>query len=331
MSCLLLLGAGFSRNWGGWLASEAFEYLLGCPEVRGNRALSELLWRNQSSGGFEGALAELQVEAIRDPQRYGADLTSLRGAVTSMFNDMNSSFSHLVNFEPQNHADKSIRGFLTKFDAIFTLNQDLLLEYQYLAHEVSLLSNRRWKDSDLPGMEPAEVAAQGHGDRWISRWRPKDAALFSVDPGYQPYFKLHGSANWIDGHGGSMLVMGGNKAHAIGLSPILQWYQAQFAEYLARHDARLMVIGYGFRDEHINQIISSAVANNDLKLFVVSPDGADQARKVGLQPGAAIQKRTDLEDTFQRSLIGASRRSLREIFGPGDDIEFGKLLRFFAA
>jgi hypothetical protein len=25
----LLTGAGFSRNWGGWLANEAFEYLLG--------------------------------------------------------------------------------------------------------------------------------------------------------------------------------------------------------------------------------------------------------------------------------------------------------------
>ncbi len=32
-SFILLLGAGFSRNWGGWPASEAFEYLLGCPQV----------------------------------------------------------------------------------------------------------------------------------------------------------------------------------------------------------------------------------------------------------------------------------------------------------
>jgi hypothetical protein len=27
----LLTGAGFSYNWGGWLAIEAFEYLLGAP------------------------------------------------------------------------------------------------------------------------------------------------------------------------------------------------------------------------------------------------------------------------------------------------------------
>jgi hypothetical protein len=29
----LLTGAGFSRNWGGWLANEAFEHLLGAPEI----------------------------------------------------------------------------------------------------------------------------------------------------------------------------------------------------------------------------------------------------------------------------------------------------------
>ncbi len=57
---LLLLGAGFSRNWGGWLASEAFEYLLGCREVIGDAQLRELLWKHQEYGdGFEGALEEL--------------------------------------------------------------------------------------------------------------------------------------------------------------------------------------------------------------------------------------------------------------------------------
>ena len=33
MTYILLTGAGFSRNWGGWLASEAFEYLIGCGEI----------------------------------------------------------------------------------------------------------------------------------------------------------------------------------------------------------------------------------------------------------------------------------------------------------
>lgn len=63
-----------------------------------------------------------------------------------------------------------------------------------------------------------------------------------------------------------------------------------------------MVIGYGFRDDHINEIISDAVTNHNLKLFVMSPDGADQARKIAPTAGAALQHRTALEDVFQRGL-----------------------------
>jgi hypothetical protein len=33
MSYLLLTDAGFSRNWGGWLVDECFEYLLSCSEI----------------------------------------------------------------------------------------------------------------------------------------------------------------------------------------------------------------------------------------------------------------------------------------------------------
>jgi hypothetical protein len=60
---VLLLGAGFSRNWGGWLAAEAFEYLLGCAQI--DIGLKNLLWKHRRRGGFEDALAELQEEYLR--------------------------------------------------------------------------------------------------------------------------------------------------------------------------------------------------------------------------------------------------------------------------
>jgi hypothetical protein len=41
----LLTGAGFSANWGGWVASEAFENLLGTPEIMADPNLRDLLWR----------------------------------------------------------------------------------------------------------------------------------------------------------------------------------------------------------------------------------------------------------------------------------------------
>jgi hypothetical protein len=92
-----------------------------------------------------------------------------------------------------------------------------------------------------------------------------------------------------------------------------------------------MVIGYGFRDAHINDVIARAVAERGLRMFVIVPQGSGLAMVLNPTRNAAqIQQGTPLEETFQRSLIGASRRPLRDIFG-GDTAEFNKLQRFFAA
>jgi hypothetical protein len=63
MNTVLLLRAGFSRNWGGWLANEAFEYLLGCPQI--DTGTRDLLWRHRRTGGFESGLGELQEAYFR--------------------------------------------------------------------------------------------------------------------------------------------------------------------------------------------------------------------------------------------------------------------------
>ena len=59
MKHILLTGAGFSRNWGGWLANEAFEYLLGSIHV--DNLLRQKLWQTKErGGGFEDSLSEMQ-------------------------------------------------------------------------------------------------------------------------------------------------------------------------------------------------------------------------------------------------------------------------------
>jgi SIR2-like domain len=52
--------------------------------------------------------------------------------------------------------------------------------------------------------------------------------------------------------------MGQNKASEIDNSSLLNWYRGQFCEMIGQPGAHLMVIGYSFRDEHINQIIVQA-------------------------------------------------------------------------
>jgi len=328
MSYLLLTGAGFSRNWGGWLASEAFEYLIGCPEIARNSYLQELLWKCQSSGGFENALAIVQANFKRDPQNHTNHLQDISNAVSRMFADMNRGYLDHTDFEFQAARERTVGEFLARFNVIFTLNQDLLLEHYYIDRDTPMTSGR-WGGTALPGMMPIPGSAIHDQRSWAERsWTPSPDRNYGWDKRCQPYFKLHGSSNWQETHGGPMLIMGGNKILEIGLSPLLSWYHQVFEEQLSQPDARLMVIGYGFRDEHINHVLMRAIRHRGLQLFVIAPEGGDIARRVNPTDTAAIRVKSDVEEAFQRGLMGASRRSMREIFG-GDSIEFNKVMRFF--
>lgn len=138
---IALLGAGFSRNWGGWLANEVFEYLLGCPQI--TPYIRSLLFKHRRDGGYEAALGELQSESYRsrDPLS-GRHRKALEGAILQMFETMNHGFE-TVEFESVANANK-VSHSLSRFDSLFTLNQDLLLERHYF-HNACFANPRRWR------------------------------------------------------------------------------------------------------------------------------------------------------------------------------------------
>jgi hypothetical protein len=90
-----------------------------------------------------------------------------------------------------------------------------------------------------------------------------------------------------------------------------------------------MVIGYGFRDNHVTEAIDRAVSRG-LKLFVIDPRGARIAYEMNeTRSRGQISAGTALEAMLQRAVIGGSRRSLREVFG-ADEAECKKIYRFFS-
>src|SRR5689334_22314816 len=127
---LLLTGAGFSFNWGGFLANEAFEYLL--SDTEGNHDLRALLWRDRDAHlGFEDTLARLQHAHEKNwSAQTEQSLQNLYSGLQRMFGIMARAFDD-TQFEPSN---RPVSCFLGMFDAIFTLNQDTLLETHYLPH-----------------------------------------------------------------------------------------------------------------------------------------------------------------------------------------------------
>lgn len=318
MNLILLTGAGFSHNWGGWLASEAFEYLLGRPEVDNHGR--DLLWKHKDKG-FEEALSELQ-------RAGGPALLGMEAAVRAMFEDMNRGFlAGGRGFEFSNDTSNSVARFLAKFDAIFTLNQDLLLELGYCINEPAqaICTRRTWSGFDFPGMRP-QGPPPPMTSRFAAPWLPSDE-IIRPKGALQPIYKLHGSSNWTDPEGRRLLVMGGDKTAAIGGSNVLTAYMEAFRQALETPDTRLVVIGYGFRDNHINMAIERAADQGGLSLFVIDPAGADAPDP---DYGRALVRAPGPHSRRQGAIRGASRRPLARIFG-GDTIERDKVLRFLSS
>jgi hypothetical protein len=143
-------------------------------------------------------------------------------------------------------------------------------------------------------------------------WEPTEPPQIGVPARSQPYYKLHGSSNWRAADGKRLLVAGGNKIRTIRSLEVLRLYLEEFERRLKIPETRLMVIGYGFRDGHINEAIKQATATSDLKLYIVDTRGTDAIE--GL--------------SFEDFVCGASRRPLSATFAV-DAIEHAKVMKFF--
>jgi hypothetical protein len=305
MTHILLTGAGFSYNWGGPLAAEVFNGLLSDNDIDG--PTRELLFAAHGAGGFERVLAQLQLSAApEDRKRYNALIT----AVVGLFNGLNNTFMQIQNFEFESMPEipYSVHRFLTRFHAIFTLNQDALMELHY----IPLVSGFKWGRANLPGVKYLNSYRSGTKHDCFALMEPNPAD-FAIGPGVQPYIKLHGSVNWVSAPD-RVLIMGGEKTVSINRFPLLTWYHQEFRKMLQRPEARLMVIGYGFGDAHINDAILDGLKNG-LRFYLVDPSGLRVLENDSRLP------------RFRNQLIGMSTKPLKDIFG-GNRYEHSQLVKF---
>jgi hypothetical protein len=234
-----------------------------------------------------------------------------------MFNAMNNAFG---DFEAGRHdrigaQPTFVRNFLCRFDAIFTLNQDTLLEKKYQTSDVRQGSNGRWLGFQSPGLREEMPASPPTGV-----FRPCDPP-FTCEERYQPYFKLHGSSNWRTLNGSSLLIMGLDKNQAIDGVTLLSWYRQQFEDMLHRPDSHLMI---SFRDKHINEIILKG-ARKGARLFIVDPCGVDV---LGNIENSRFHQSDEDKLTLQNSIFGASRRPFLAAVST-NQVEMTKINRFF--
>jgi hypothetical protein len=317
---VLLLGAGFSRNWDAPLAAEVANSLLG--EVADDAHLQALLRRH--SKNFENALSEVQREYLRASSSAEAKkrLDRLQDAIATMFDRLNATFEPPREFEFCNDINYSVSRFLAMFDSIFNLNQDLLLDIRY-SMQIVTASGARLNGFASPGMRPVpDPSLTGIADSHRRRWTPVEPP-FSVSERIQPHFKIHGSSNWTTADGRNLLVIGGDKEFMIREHKVLCWYYEQFQQRLAIGGTRLMVIGYSFSDRHINDAIVEAGQKGTLTgMFLVDPAGWDVLNPTPLHH---IKVPNALEEVPR---LDGSTRLFNATFA-GDAFEHQKFMNFF--
>jgi hypothetical protein len=262
VNCVLLTGAGFTKPFGGYLASEMWAAILNQPEIQSCPSLLE---------GMRNFLNYEEFYGIIQDRGTGEEKKNLSAAIRNAFHEMDDS---IRTSKPAGAA--SCCTFITRIAQdqdptfIFTLNQDLFFERYYSGEKVTVFPGlpehmRLYKQSD-----PEDSSTFMLRLPTAEQLNPLKAGLFRKGAAEIAYVKLHGSQGWLSHDGSDGMVVGTQKAAVIESEPLLRWYFSLFEQVINRPDTRLVVVGYGFRDEHINLCIASAMKDG-LKLYVISP------------------------------------------------------------
>jgi hypothetical protein len=266
----ILTGAGFTKNYGGYLAREINNKVLSDPKIVSNKKLHDLILNEFN---YEDALG-----IVQPPDYTQEESAILQQAIRHVYDyqdkiitDWTASSKNVSRYKSPNPLTNFIKrtfSFSGNCDEayLFTTNQDLFIEacvridHMHLHRPIYIpgLSNADW------GI-PIDYFPHA-GFKRVSVVDSESALKYTTLKHQINYIKLHGSANW-DKEDGELLVIGKSKEAIIDKSPILRTYHRLFSQVCNVPDMRMLIIGYGFSDNHINRHIVEGIKSG-LKLWV---------------------------------------------------------------
>ena len=263
----VLTGAGFSKNFGGFLGSEMWSQIFNNQQIQADPDLRDILkddydYESAYSKVLDSKLPEEKKQMMRSVvlEAYKRLDDSLKGWV---FND---SSSHPVNPYLLSETLGKVYSSARPAQAfLFTLNQDLFMERQWnygspgvprFARAQNTFGSQAFNATDFVELPRDDI------ENRIKRGISDHAGL--------QYIKLHGSYGWKSSDGSNQLVVGTNKTSLIQNEPLLQGYMDLFASVIREGGKKALIIGYGFRDAHINALLLEGVEKHGLEIYVIS-------------------------------------------------------------
>lgn len=303
---ILLLGAGFTKNYGGLLASEMWAEIFNNEKIQAMSRIKNLMlndfdyesiYYSVLEGIKDGRDLFLPIEFTKDEKN--AVEVATRDAYDHIDEILIShqisnytNWNHIVNKLLLEFGKTNDNGF------IFTLNQDLFIERFYHNPPYQNPPNRYHKARlTIPGidkspewfMEPYILTGKKvvNTEEELKLYYTLKKEDYCTLPNKNEFnlkkdsllkegsyflIKLHGSYNWKSSDSSDIMVIGRGKNKQIHKEPLLNYYYDLFKEVLFQDQRRLLVIGYGFGDEHINSVLSEAVREHKLKIYILSPE-----------------------------------------------------------
>jgi len=266
-----LLGAGFSKNFGGFLGSEIRDRLFNRPVLVRFPKVKKLFWGDdQHLQAYEDLY-----ESVHTGSAFGdGEKLAIQEALTQVLEDQEIEFSY--DGPKRQYARLKLFDLLGEINApafVFTLNHDLMLE-------------KRWSHSKalyVPGIFADKSGYCADINRFRgkileTRVLPDSAALKATGLGMHSdggiyYVKLHGSMNFhsYQKTARPIIVMGKRKEEQLRREPLLNSYLDLFRDVLNSGGVKLFVCGYSFCDEHVNSVIRRAKVDASLEVFILDP------------------------------------------------------------
>lgn len=283
---LLLTGAGFTKSFGGYLSSEMWAAIFNQPEIKKYPGLRKALLSDPNLD-YESIYDKVLSQSETAPQYTDDEKRVFSRAVFNAYAAMHEEICGpsspgamqgeiaWKSFFARFGGTAGVRGFF------FTLNHDLFVEEYFKSTTVSRRSIRDAVRLSIPGTKTSSWY-NGQLYRDILNGRKMPLPTADKVEGYkskfdQPsddnfvYVKLHGSYGWVSHTGSDVMIIGHAKSELLKREPLLKWYLSLFEKVINEPDRKLVVIGYGFRDAHINELLWQAVHRSGLRLHVVSP------------------------------------------------------------
>lgn len=297
LSYAILSGAGFSKDWGGFLVKD-MTFRIFSSSLMTDPTVRSLLAK---TANYEKVLERFQKAKLADrapSPKSEASEKILMDAVLDAYHFQESMLWFNSSHSPNIDLFFGKIVLPAKMAGTFrwyTLNHDLLLEKKII----------EGKRIYCPGVETARPTRDFSV---IDQFRPEEP----LDPVRDAdnsitYVKLHGSINWRNPVNNlPVIVAGGGKLLQIRGKPgpagqLIDSYWNSFCEGVGR-GTTVLTIGYSFGDEHVNEIL----ARDGVRIFNINPIGFPD-----------IVGPTETQKGVARNILGVWPSRLSDLIGNG--------------